>query len=677
MLYTIDDFWMRRLSGATTVPTTLLPGWSFVTTGRDAFVEAPLELSHQFGQDDDPENADLILVSAPGAVGKSTLAQQIAYRTNSVYVDLAVAGPVGANTLSGGLFRSGLLTGWQNGTTALLIDGLDEARLRVTPDAFDEFLRDVALSASSRSLPTVLFGRTRAIEEAWLVLDDEHVTTAVVEIAYYDRDTARAFVQARIASQLPEDPHHAVRRDAADLLLTALREQVDADGDRFAGYAPVLVAVAENVATESNPAALVQTIKTGHEAITLHSVVDGILGREHKKLLSLPFEDDGLAQRLYQRDEQLNHLVSQQYGVVSPTLTIPMSNRDRHTYEQALKTWVPEHPFVGGAEHSQSAVFDAVIASHALSDAKVSNAALDRELNRGAAANPFLSVFYPTGVDIPPEHIGVVYSSVRARLALGEGASLSISETESGTPTRGSTLDIEISLFGPNGNTAESEQRKFESDSNAAIRIGSHLADADLVVPTRRVEIGKQTAVTLVAPVSIECSEIRFSADRLIAETAPRESYSTSVFLQADVASVSLSSAPIVRGQASLAVSWPQARAYPWTHVAGEVERVTSPGVREGLRRLRRFVTACRAGGKGKLARFKGKIESPRMIKGVGDAVLQAMVRERILTLQGKWYYLDTQLLGEKVGVNYVQCHEHRFGETAIAFVERALEGTQ
>ncbi|MXX86600.1 MAG: hypothetical protein F4Y71_09115 [Acidobacteria bacterium] len=674
MPFTIAHFFKPRLSDARRSSTSLLPGWRFVSTGLNAFVEAPLKLSHQFGPDSDPENADLILVSAPGAVGKSTLAQQVAHLTDSVHVDLAVAGPVAANTLSGGLLKSGLWSGWEQGHVALLVDGLDEARLHATPDAFDAFLHDVADLASGHAPPIVLFGRTRSVEESWLVLDDEHVRTAVLEIAYYDRSRAREFVQTRIASQLPSDPHRAVRYEAADLMLSGLREQVDADGGRFAGYAPVLVAVAERLSHETNPAALIQTMRAGQEAITLHGIVDAILDREHQKLRSLPFEDAGLAQQLYQRNEQLDHLVSMRYGTDPPVPATSMSNRDRHVYEQALKTWVPEHPFVGGAEHSQSAVFDAVIASHALGGANASGAALDREISRGAAANPFLCTFYPPAEDIPPGHIGVVYSSVRAQLALGETANLSVSEREADGQGANDALDVEISRSGRGENTEESGVRRLVSRATSTIRMGSHLSDAEITVPNSSVEIGGEADVTLVAPVSVECAEITVSADRLIVETASPQTDTRSVFLQAERAAVTVSSAPVLRGKASLAVSWPGTQAYPWTHFAVDPGQVMNPGVREGLRRLRRFVTACRAGGKGKLARFKGKMESPRMIKGVGAAILGAMVEEGILALDGKWYFLNTRMLGEKVGVNYVQCQEHRFGEKAVAFVERALE---
>ena len=128
-----------------------------------------------------------------------------------------------------------------------------------------------------------------------------------------------------------------------------------------------------------------------------------------------------------------------------------------------------------------------------------------------------------------------------------------------------------------------------------------------------------------------------------------------------------------MRSNVEFFVSWPGAQAYPWTDFIVDIGQADDLEVDEGLRRLRKFVTAFRAGGKNRLARFKGKIESPRMVKGGGLAILDAMKAANIVTLEGKWYYLNTDELGKKVGVDYIGCHAYRFGETAIQFVKNAL----
>ena len=61
------------------------------------------------------------------------------------------------------------------------------------------------------------------------------------------------------------------------------------------------------------------------------------------------------------------------------------------------------------------------------------------------------------------------------------------------------------------------------------------------------------------------------------------------------------------------------------------------------------------------------------MTKGTGQEVLALMVAENILSLSGKMYFLDPDLLAAKTGVTYAECMACRFGGEAIAFVNRAL----
>ena len=265
--YTIQNFWQPRLTVQRMPSANLIGGWSFVAQGLPTFKEAPLGLSLELNAEADPFKSPILLISAPGAVGKSTLARQIAFETGAVYVDLAEAEPVGSNTLVGGLVKSGLYDGWQADTVGILIDGLDEARLRVTQEAFEAFLRDVDQLSGGRSVPTVLFGRTGAIQDAWLVLSG----TAVLEIGYYGPEAAADFAVALLRADCPNSAHPAIEREAIELLLSRLREHTEIDGDRFAGYAPVLQTVAQRVIREGNASALVAEIEAGAQPVTLNT----------------------------------------------------------------------------------------------------------------------------------------------------------------------------------------------------------------------------------------------------------------------------------------------------------------------------------------------------------------------------------------------------------------------
>lgn len=675
--YTIQDFWKPRLPVARLESASLIRGWSFEDVALATFTEAPLTMSAEFDSDSNPQLSSILLVSAPGAVGKSTLARQIAFVTGAVYLDLAKADPVGGNTLSGGLVRSGLYPNRGAQTTAVLVDGLDEARLRVTQEAFEAFLSDIADLSRSRTVLTVLFGRTGAVQDAWLVLTESDANVAVLEIGYYGPEASVDFAVARLRAAHPNSPHLAAEGKAVELLLERLRNQTENDGDRFAGYAPVLQAVAERVAEEGNPSALVAQIEGGAQPVTLRAVASAILERERHKLDQLPFEDPRVADSLYLPDEQLDRLVARLYGLSPPDLPA-IGAKDAQAYGAALDTWVAEHPFLDGGGGTSSAVFDAMISIRALRKPASAERALQRELRRGAAANPFLSEFYaqPSGdsdrVFLPPEHIGIVYASLRAQLSLGDTASLLVEGLDEAEDEEALRAEVEITF----ARRGEDRPRvlQFDSEQIGTIRLGASIEDVDIAAPHASVEIGPGAEAVLIAPVNIQCARLSLTTEKVIVEN-PAGRHTAAVFLEADdFDGAQMVSVAVLRGDVSLAVSWPGVRGHPWTSFATSPTPTEDPRVDEALRRLRKFVIACRSHSRGRLGRFKGKIEHARMTKGTGQKVLDLMMAEGVLSLEGSIYFLDPDQLAAQAGTNYGDCMARRFGAEAVAFVRRALD---
>ena len=692
--YTIDEFWIPRLGISSHITSdSLVKGWSFRGEGPNTFFkEAPLTQStEQFGEYADPMRSPIILVSAPGAVGKSTLARKIASVTGSVYVDLAKADPVGANTLIGGLVRSGIYTNWTDGKITALIDGLDEAILKTTKEGFETFLDDVAQLSVNRTAPTVLFGRTGVIEDSWLLLYDKcDGNVAVLEIGYYGEEASLDFAEAMLRTSYPDRQHRDVDREALKLLLDSLRSQTMSDGDRFAGYAPVLQAVAKQVGGETNPARLLSELRKSQQlTVTLRSVVEAVLQREQKKLENLRFQEIDLVKKLYSPTEQLDRLVARLYQGPFPQLP-NMSAGDAETYSNALETWVAEHPFLDGDTGTSSAVFQAAICSHALkSNTDAAKNAVQKELTRGEAANPFLYVFYSekTGsetITLPEEHIGVIYASIRASLARGDAASLSVEEIGD---DEGETLkaDVDIALYRRGKN--ETTSLEFQTGSSGTIYLGSHVRDVTINMSRAKVEIGQNGEVILVAPVDVQCRDLAILANKVIVDTPPEsnkviadaspEAQDDAVYLMAKSFSGAPTTAlPVTRNQVKLFAAWPGAKNYPWTRFATEPPSVqnSDPQIDEALRRFRKFVIEFRARGNSDLARSHLKIDSQRMIKGTGAIVLESLLDADIVTRYQGRYYLHTDRLGELTGTNYEDCVKSQFGPKAIAFIKKALE---
>jgi len=114
-------------------------------------------------------------------------------------LDLAAATTVAGNYLVGGLVKAGLWSAWQAGQSTLLVDALDEARLRVTQSSFEDFLADVANVAGMRSIPIVLLGRSVSSKRRGQSSTISRASIRRFSISNYSSPSVqRYFVQAAI-----------------------------------------------------------------------------------------------------------------------------------------------------------------------------------------------------------------------------------------------------------------------------------------------------------------------------------------------------------------------------------------------------------------------------------------------------------------------------------------------
>ena len=423
---------------------------------------------------------------------------------------------------------------------------------------------------------------------------------------------------------------------------------------------------------ESNPGALVSDIEQGSLPITLDTVLDDILKREQLKLHSLPLRDLTLRDTLYTPSEQIARLASAVYK--QPPPNVPFINPvDAATYAQALDTWLAEHPFLNGANEVASVVFGGMIGAWALRHPLTAHVALERELGRGSAANPFLSTFYLKDQEngsIPAEHLGAIYSSIRSGLSLGDTASLAVDGADDAQDEEALKAEIEININ--RRGSEESNILRFETDQVGTLRLGSHLEDVEVSAPLLTVSISGPEAI-LVAPISIQCERLDLRAERLVVESPP-DRPENAVFLEAaQQVEAAMTSVPTIRGKAALSVSWPGARAHPWTAFATEPTAVTDPRLSETLRRFRKFIISFRSHSKGSLKRYRPKLDHARMTKGTGLAVLQSLRASGILAVDGSMYTLHPQTLADVAGASYIDSVKRNFSERTLQFVASAI----
>lgn len=670
MSYFIDDFWIPRLGSVVRpTPGPTLAGWSLEAGPNPSFVEAELRL--RAGYED--LNSPLWFVAAPGAVGKSTLAREISARTGAIYLDLAGADTVAGNYLTGGLVKNRIHELWEDGRTTVLIDALDEARLRVTQSSFEDFLADLETSTRSRSLPAVLFGRVGIVEEAWLVLAESGLTCPILDIDFFDPERGRKFVMAalkRLASKPGAQDlgnrlasHESVYRGVISDFLTGLEQAAAADGARFAGYAPVLEAVATMLAGVANPSNLGDAVRDAMQGEVLLKLTDQILEREAAKLRTqlrdlIPADMTG---RLYSPEEQLSRLASAVLESAAPPPRVALQPQYAASYDAAVSGLLPQHPFLDGTgRHASGIVFAAVINAHGLfsQEPETVRAAERRSGNGPNTPNPFLIEFYQRNASqkwgpnpvIPPEHVVLLYESIRARAAAQAIVRLAVEGDD-----EDDDAEVEIQI-GRSGVELADHRILFRTSQAGQLRFGRRVDGVSVVAPQLDIVIGSGNPVEMVAPVYIEVARLFFNCSELVVLGGERNQTAgdSAVVVEAkELVESKLVGTPVIRDGAKFRVSWPGVSSYPWVHFAGEGTS-DSADLDEALRNFRRLVLAFQSRSKGRLARFKDKIDHRRMTKGeLGVKIRHRLIHDGILSLEGEWYFLDPEALGRIAGTYY------------------------
>lgn len=706
MDYSIENFWKNKLLTPSLTPASVTrPGWDSNCTSETSFIEAGLVLRTGF----DELSTPVWLVAAPGAVGKSTFARELCAATGAVYVDLATAEAVGGSYVIGGLVNNGLLEDWKAGRVTLVIDALDEARLRVTQSAFEDFLRDVANVAKSGSLPLILLGRVGIVDECWVQLNvNNQLNCPIFDIQFFSRDSAIKFVMAalnRLAltshQELlgPLQSHNGEYLRAVTEIVDRLVAASSTDGNHFAGYAPVLEAVAKVIAGRKNPAQIQSQQLIDLEGKILDRLTIEILKRETKKLVkqmrqTIPdFPEVGA----YEPDEQLARLAARVLQSEYSGANLKIPSHCAAPYEKAVKSFIEQHPFLDGTSKAPSgAVFSAAIMAHALktSDKKINKAAESYVSGGRHASNPFLFDFYNADASeetiFPAGHIGALFESVQAKAGPGEVVRLAIEGDIDVNDFDNSSnfVDVEISILSiETGKITRIDMRTAPGET---LRLGRKISGVLIDSNCLDVEMGDNGQLELIAPITIQARTLVLRCSELIVKTDPQYSNPSESLSDAegetplvlmefkDIIAEPAIPLVTVHPKADLKVIWPGSSAYPWNGYSMPQPKSEAPETSDALRALRRLIIAFRSHSKGQLARFKDKIEHARMSKGnIGEALRNRLLDDKVLIVEGPMYFLDPKSLGSIVGISFQDAKMKNYGAQTLTYVQSLIETTK
>ncbi len=354
-------------------------------------------------------DAHLVMVDAPAAVGKSTFSRWLVHETSSHFIDLGQV-HAGSHGFVGNLAAKGLQQQFERGELTVVIDSLDEGLIRSGFANYEAFFNDVAdlLKRVSTAWPQectrlVLLGRSDSIELTGLVLEIAGANFARVRLNYMGSEQATDTILAYAAqttTSLQEEP----ARRAVDSFFHAAARALELDYDElwstpvgrgFAGYPPVLRAVAEVVASNPQSAlsAWEQPKKWRGAWHLLVETANRLLMREQIIVQDLVASAPEAA---YSPEHQLRllglKLTGQEIDYCEGLVFD--SAKDEEAFREAVEAHLPDHPFLA---EGASAVFGSMVAAVALASG-VSLRGAERSAG-GYSRWPFMWRFYAEAVE--------------------------------------------------------------------------------------------------------------------------------------------------------------------------------------------------------------------------------------------------------------------------------------
>ncbi|WP_213281113.1 hypothetical protein [Cellulomonas hominis] len=614
---------------------------------RDFFAGPTLVVKDDLGD----LTADVILVSARGAAGKSTAAEQMSFELGAPLWKLEEDSAVGATSLAHLLSRYTNRLDYEStfqqlSRPQILIDSLDEAHARVSGTSWSQFLDSMG-EVVRHGARLVLFGRERTLEEVWVSLDDAGASVAWLEVSHFDAQSRLDYVDGltRLRAKNPAVVDTEAYVEARDAILAGLTGPLpDEAVDAFVGYAPVLDAVSVALRADVNLYALAREFETTSGGTrhldVLRGILEALLHREQKKVAPLA-ESLGLdPQAVYTPDEQMDWLCATLEGLDFPAVA-HVESKVRAEYLTQIEPFRAQHPFLNEGDWA-SAVFRAYVAYR-----RFSLLPGERLLRTGNDSSLLFDLFSldREGALVDEWQFAALHASVTAGESTAASATVSI--TESGP----SQFDVTLRVDGHGAKSAVD-----------LVLISSHETDIRLLGPlegltvetSRGVLIPAHLPSTVLGPdLFLRCGSLRIEGGSVeFAQRAAPASGSAPVsgMVTFDVLSGLELPAEITRppraGDFELIPPGGTSPAFPWHSYVQSREEVSSvdPSSR-AVRFLKMLMNLTRSHGHdGERGTYVMKLQGRQSIKGEDFGnVLELLEARGTIRTSGDIVYLTEQ----------------------------------
>lgn len=677
----------------------------------DTFQEPTLKIK----SDHAPWESPIIVISAPGAVGKTSLAKDMCAE-KSVHLWNLSRLDIGEGSFKGVIADSfgthemaPTLERLSEGEELFVLDAFDEADMLVGWERVENFVNECwQVVGDSPNTSLVFLARSRTAEYLVTALElaslggdaTRHPNPCgLLEIDYFDQKQALSFIDRqmyRISQERDDDRVLENYRQYEEPFYDAVESIFDAAGRSFReyddiweseevrsflGYAPVLQAISNYLADPDHGnyhdvERKIENDEIGGELDITSNLISDLLYRERQKVLSKVesrVEEDKLdkvdKERIYSDEEQLKRILiyldykkgnCEAEEVYDEDYSPRMPGWVFDEYKDIISTLIPEHPFLVGEGFTGPAFRDYLYAE-ALKwgGTDLQKKARTALLESDYTATPLLLWFYKDEDRnlVNSKDIGFVYESFSSKDSLHEESSFIeiYPDEEKGAGKR--LHSAMLSRFNSKGESKNVQYNlKIRPEGEDPEVFFPRKVENAIVYVKGKVILGNNQNEIKIVDSEIRSNEIELRSSSVVVKS---KTEGQSVLMRTDDFRSIPSNVQIKTfGEGELAIQWPGGQSYPWSDYYQDIESIEEPTDKHAFAAVRRILMCFQKDRRSDLARYIDYVENI----AVGESstkkeMLSFLMDKNIVYKDSPLYKLDISKLSD-YGINWADVHK-------------------
>ena len=644
--------------------------------------------------------ANIILISAPGATGKTAMSEVLSKSLRIPILNLSNYDAVGANSIGGLImkevegkdifvFHSGL----KNGTCSMIIDGLDEASIRITHESFEAFMKDIAFfSQGTQGIPFVILGRPAVIENAVLSLETNDIKTILLQIEPFTIEQAKRFIDVHTDGDEKfrfDQQYKNVRDYIIDELGAFFKNESDMNHlvfERFIGYAPVLESIKTLLSLEKNYYNLYQELQRDkkQKIALLIDVVEKIMDRERKKILDELLEPlfdknrteeykESIRAKCASKEEQCCRILDQVLNIQSHIPLFGDLKLD-DLYNQKMNEWLQNHPFISARDNwFVNVVFESYVIAYLACLPDYNEKVVKVMKQHNSSSYLFLYLFndLSKSKEIDIQMVPYLINSFKA---LDRPHDTGLIEILSAEDEAGENITCELN-FGREGANVDYEFT-FHARQSDILTLPSTLNSLNIDVPlTLSV---KGINIEFQSPLYIRCKQFLLSSKEVL--LTDNQSKTDMVIYCDSLKEIETDGIPIlltnrIHDGSTLKIFTLSPLQYPFSKYRDSSIATLNDDeqILLAFTKLRRMILMFRSHSKGTLARICSKIDSRIKKNSLGRVIIESLLEDKVLYTDNLYYYINNERFASVIGVKYDDIRSCIINEKTRSFLINVL----